>query len=82
MPTISVHVDETTYKTVGKLAEQMDRSKSWVMTDALKPYLEHRQWMVSETEKTVAEVRNGKVALIPHEEVMAELEAYAESLDQ
>jgi predicted transcriptional regulator len=76
MPSISVHVDEETFRQVAELAEHSDRSKSWVVADALKPYLEHRQWMIEETKKAMAEVRAG-AELIPHDEVMAELDAYA-----
>lgn len=51
MPTISVRVDEASFKLVGKLATQLGRSKSWVVNDAIQAYLEHQRCMAVRTAK-------------------------------
>jgi len=54
-----------------ELARAMDRSRSWVVTDALARYLaEERQWM-EQIRRGIEELDRGEG--IPHEEVMAEM---------
>ena len=81
MPTISVHVDDDVFHQVGVLADQLDRSKSWVVSDALRPYLDHHRWMIAETLQTLDEVRAGKAVLRDHAGVAADILDYARSLD-
>ena len=82
MPTISVHVDEATFKLVGDLADQMDRSKSWVVSDALTPYLDHQRWMVERTTKALEDLRAGKIETIPHDEAIKRIRDNARKLDE
>ncbi|MCC0007746.1 MAG: ribbon-helix-helix protein, CopG family [Hyphomicrobiaceae bacterium] len=81
MPTISVHVDDATHHEVEMLAEQLDRSKSWVVGDALRPYLEHNRWMLASTARAQAELRSVEFTPISHEAATAEIIAHAKSLD-
>lgn len=81
MPTISVHVDDDVFHQVGALADQLDRSKSWVVSDALRPYLDHHRWMIAETKVTLDEVRAGMAELRDHADVAADTMDYARSLD-
>ena len=54
-----------------ELAGAMDRSRSWVVTDALTRYLaEERHWM-EQIRRGIEELDRGEG--IPHEEVMAEM---------
>jgi predicted transcriptional regulator len=81
MPTISVHVDDDVFAQVTALAEQWDRSKSWVVSDALEPYLEHRQWMLERTRETLKGVREGRIATVPHEQAVAQIRETANRRD-
>ena len=81
MPTISVHVDDDVFRLVGDLAEHLDRSKSWVVGDALQPYLEHQRWMIEETTRTLDEVRAGTATLRDHAQVAANIMDHARHLD-
>lgn len=81
MPTISVHVDDATFKLVGQIAERDDRSKSWVVTNALKRQLAHERWMIAEIEKGLAELDSGKAELIDHDVVMKKAFERARKLD-
>ncbi len=71
MPSITVRVSENMVRELDELARAMDRSRSWVVTDALARYLaEERQWM-EQIRRGIEELDRGEG--IPHEEVMAEM---------
>ncbi len=73
MPSITVRVSDEVAAEVDEIASAVDRSRTWVVTDALERYLrEEREWL--------AEVRAGLEDLdrgnrVSHEEVMAEMTA-------
>jgi predicted transcriptional regulator len=51
----------------------MDRSRSWLVNEAVEQYLEHQDWMDLKTEEAIADIEaDGK--LVAHEDVMARLE--------
>ena len=71
MPSITVRVREDMVQELDELARAMDRSRSWVVTDALARYLqEERQWM-EQIRRGIEELDRGEGN--PHEEVMAEM---------
>jgi predicted transcriptional regulator len=71
MPSITVRVSDKMIQELDELARALDRSRSWVVTDALARYLaEERQWM-AQIRKGIEELDRGEG--IPHEEVMAEM---------
>ncbi len=71
MPAISVRLSAERLKEVDELADAMDRTRTWVVTDALMRYLEvERQWL--------ERVRAGQASIargegIAHHEVMDRL---------
>ena len=79
MPTLSIHVSDEVFREIDTLAGELDRSRSWVIGDALEPYLEHRRWVMERTSKALADVRKGRVTLVPHESAKADIMAYAAS---
>ena len=81
MPTISVHVDDAIYQEVRALADQLDRSQSWAVGDALQPYLDHHRRMIEETTKTLADVRSRNAKLRDHDDVAADILDCARKLD-
>ncbi len=71
MSSITVRVNEDMVRELDELARAMDRSRSWVVTDALARYLaEERQWMES-VRRGIEAADRGE--LIPHEQVMEEM---------
>ena len=71
MSSITVRVRDDMVQELDELARAMDRSRSWVVTDALTRYLaEERQWM-EQIKRGIEELDRGEG--IPHEEVMAEM---------
>ena len=71
MSSITVRVRDDMVQELDELARAMDRSRSWVVTDALARYLaEERHWM-EQIKRGIEELDRGEG--IPHEEVMAEM---------
>jgi len=75
MPSISITIKDDAARRLDAIAEQMDRSRSWIAGEAIDQYLAHQAWMDQETEAAIASIDAGQEELIPHEEVMARLEA-------
>jgi predicted transcriptional regulator len=71
MRNISIRLDEATREKLDALAQSQDRSRSWVVNDAIQAYFEHQDWIVEAIKVGIADAEAGR--LVPHEEVMAEL---------
>jgi len=69
--TASIRVDESTLDRVDRLAEAMDRSRSWVIAKAIEQYLDHEEWFVRSVEEGITAADRGD--LHPHNAVIAEL---------
>lgn len=75
MTSISIHIKEDTAKRIDDLAASIDRSRSWVVKDAIEQYLEHQAWMDKATEAAVADIDAGTAVMISHEDVVKDVEA-------
>lgn len=75
MPSISITIKDDAAKRLEELAEHWDRSRSWIANEAIEQYLAHQSWMDEETQATIASIDAGEEELIPHDQVMADLEA-------
>jgi predicted transcriptional regulator len=71
---ISITIKEQTVTRLEELADAMDRSRSWIANEAIEQYLAHQDWMDRETIAAIAAVDAGDEKLIPHADIMAELE--------
>lgn len=54
------------------LAQAMDRSRSWVVNQALKEYVSNNLWQIQAIEEGIASLDAGEST--PHETVMARLQ--------
>ncbi len=73
MPAVTVRLSEEMIEQLDELAGAMDRTRTWLVADALQQYLAaERQWL-EDIRAGIAEAERGEV--IPHEEVMEEMEA-------
>ena len=66
--TASIRVDDETLDRLDRLAKSMDRSRSWIIGQAIERYLDHEEWFLDQVEQGIAEADRGE--LIPHETVM------------
>ena len=69
----TVRLDEATRAKLDRIAKHEDRSRAWVISEAIRQYLAHQEWMLAQIEEGIAQADRGE--LIPHDEVMSELEA-------
>jgi len=69
--TITIRTKSDTVEKISAIAEAMDRSRNWVIDDALKQYIDQQAWYIEGIQRAQASLETGKG--IPHEEIMAEI---------
>ena len=69
--TITIRTKSNTVKKIGAIARAMDRSRNWVIEDALKQYIDQQAWYLEGIQQAQESLEAGKG--IPHEELMAEI---------
>lgn len=74
--TITVRTDPEIAAKIAALAQVMDRSRNWVIEEALKQYIETQAWQIEGIKQAQASLAEGKG--IPFEDVMDEMEALIE----
>ncbi len=68
---ITIRTKSNTVDKISAIAQAMDRSRNWVIEDALKQYIDQQAWYIEGIQQAQASLAAGKG--IPHEEVMAEI---------
>ena len=77
MTSISITIKDANAAKLERLAEAIDRSRSWVVNEALEQYLQHQDWMEEKVAEAIADIDNG-AELVAHEDVMARAEQRAD----
>jgi predicted transcriptional regulator len=70
---ITVRTAKETIDEIDALAIAMDRSRNYIVNQALQQYLEANAWQVERIKQGIADVREGRVQ--PAEEVFADIAA-------
>jgi len=73
---ITIRTEPDVVEKLSALAKSMDRSRNWVIEDALKQYLEQQARYVEGIEQAMASLERGEG--IAHEDLMAEMDALIE----
>jgi predicted transcriptional regulator len=68
--TASIRVDEEKLDRLDKLAESIDRPRSWLINQAIDRYLDEEEQFLAAVEEGIAAADRGE--LVPHEQVMRE----------
>ena len=68
MRTASFRLDESKIARLDRLASAIDRSRSWVVNQAIDQYLDHEEWFAEAVKEGVAAADRGD--LVPHEEAV------------
>lgn len=68
---ITIRTESNTIDKISAIAQAMDRSRNWVIEDALKQYIDQQTWYLEGIQQAQTSLAAGKG--IPHEEVMAEI---------
>ncbi len=64
---LSLRISEQKAREIETLAKATDRSKSWLLEQALDAYLETQSWQVARIERGLAEIERGEA--VAHEEI-------------
>lgn len=78
---ISLSINEETVKRLDAIAAKMDRTRSWVAAEAMEQYLNYHEWFVQSVQEALADADAG-IGLVPHEEVIKQMDARIERLKQ
>lgn len=78
--TITIRTDPDLAGKVAALAASMDRSRNWVIEEALRQYVEAQAWQIEGIKAAIDSLDKGEG--IPHEQVMTEMEALLSSHDK
>lgn len=70
---ITIRTDPELAAKVAALATAMDRSRNWVIEDALRQYIEAQAWQIEGIKAAIVSLDKGEG--ISHEQVMDEMEA-------
>lgn len=65
--TLTLRIDQPLGRRLARLSKALDRSKSWVVADAVEKYFDDNQWQVEAIEAGVAAADAGD--LVPHGQV-------------
>ena len=69
--TVRIHPEKQ--RQLDALAEVLDRSRNWVVSDAIDQYLDVQAWQIAQIQHGIEEADRGE--LVPHEEVSTEARA-------
>lgn len=72
-PVTTVRFDPEIREQLDKMAERMDRSRAWIIKEAVAQYLEREAWYLAEVQKGIEAADAGRV--ISHEEMGKRLKA-------
>jgi predicted transcriptional regulator len=67
--TLTVRLDDQTKERLDRLAKSTSRSKSFLVSNAIKEFLEHNEWQVEEIKRAVEEADRPGAKFAAHEEV-------------
>jgi predicted transcriptional regulator len=73
--TISARVPEDLSQQLTTLSEATKRSRSYLIEEALRNYVDEQSWQVASIKEALEDYQSGSAKLVPHEDVMERLES-------
>lgn len=77
MQNISISINDAVLGRLDKIAETEQRSRASVLDDALRQYFARYDWEIEAIKEGIRDADAGNV--VPHEQVMADIEAIIEA---
>jgi len=74
--TVSIRLDDDTIKQLDMMAKVADRSRSWLMSQAVKQYVEHEAWQIDASRKSLEKFGKGNAQFAGHEDVVQWLSSW------
>lgn len=78
--TITVRTDPEITTQIAALAEAMDRSRNWVVEEALRQYIDAQAWQIEGIKQAQASLARGEG--VPFDDVMADMDTLIEQKAQ
>jgi predicted transcriptional regulator len=72
---MSVRITPETRERLDRIAASLDRSRNWLVAEAIDHYLDLYQWQTELIEDRLQKAESGEGHVTPHAEVMDRLEA-------
>ena len=69
----TIRIPPAKQRQLDALAQVLERSRNWVVSDAIDQYLDVQAWQIKQIQHGVEEADRGE--LVPHEEVSTEARA-------
>jgi RHH-type transcriptional regulator, rel operon repressor / antitoxin RelB len=66
---LTSRVSETKYDRVEKLSQVMNRSKSYILDEALDNYLDINEWQINETVEALNQANNPETEWVNHDDL-------------
>lgn len=73
MKNISIRIEAAAVDKLDTLARAQDRSRNWIVKEALQQYFDHQDWMVEAIKDGIRDADAGRT--VPHDQVVAEVDA-------
>ncbi len=70
----TVRLDDQLVDRLDRLAGALDRSRSWLIEQAISRYLDEEAWQVAAIQEGLEAYRSGRTPLTAHDQVMDELQ--------
>jgi predicted transcriptional regulator len=71
---LHIRVPQELREEIDRIAVSLDRSRNWIVTEALEQYLEVQRWQVEHIRERLTLAESGQAVFIPHDDVMREIE--------
>jgi len=67
--TVSVRLDEEVLQQLDLMAKAADRSRAWLMAQAITQYVAHEAWQIEAIRQALMKLTSGNAKFVSHEEV-------------
>ena len=67
--TVSVRLDDDTLNQLDMMAKAAERSRAWLMAQAVKQYVEHEAWQIDAIKKSLEKLESGTAKFADHADV-------------
>jgi len=83
MKATTIRMDDTVLDRVDSMAKSINRSRTWVINQAVERFLSYEEWFVQEVQSGIDEAANGEIASPEKvEERFAKWNVNADQMDQ
>ncbi len=67
--TVSIRLDDNVITKLDALTRTTERSRAWLMAQAVTAYVEHESWQIEAIERSLAALRRGEAKFVEGEAV-------------